>query len=350
MTTRCTVPAKLILSGEHAVLYGVPALSLAIDLPTRCTIEHLPTTDAQTTPLSFTANLTDFAQSKTLSAEQWLTRVDEIKHRFKLFKQGKLSIDQVLKTPFDLIWVTLDAFYQHHHLASGTWKIHIESDSLIGRGLGSSAAVIVSLLSALKTQHGLALSKQQLLSLSKEVETYQHGRSSGVDPATLIYAGLLKYRMDAEPVPLAQTSSLPLPAWLIDTGRPQSGTGECVEFVKRFTDDANLWGSFAQVEEQIEQAWSENNTAGLKEGIRMNQRLLKQVGVVPNSIDGFIQRLENDYDAAVKVCGAGAIYGASAGILLCLSDQDPTELCQQNHYRCYRIQSQSHGVQCETLN
>lgn len=349
MKTRCTVPAKLILSGEHAVLYGVPALSLAIDLPTTCTIERQPT-DSQVIPLSFTVNLTDFAQSQTFSGQQWLARVNGIKQRFNQFKQGKLTIDQVLETPFDLIWITLDAFHQQYRLNDGSWQLHIESRSLIGRGLGSSAAVIVGLLTALAKQHGLTLSKQQLLSLSQEVETYQHGRSSGVDPATLIYAGLVKYLMSTEPTPLSHISSLPLHAWLIDTGKPQSSTGECVEFVKRFADKSNLWKSFAKVEEQIEQAWSKNDTDALKEGIRMNQRLLTQIGVVPEPIDGFIQRLESDYDAAVKVCGAGAVRGTSAGVLLCLSDQDPTELCRQNHYHCYPIHPQSHGVQCETLN
>ncbi|NPA72727.1 MAG: hypothetical protein GXO35_07855, partial [Gammaproteobacteria bacterium] len=105
MKTRCSVPAKLILSGEHAVLYHCPALSMAIDLTTYCDCTYSPSaTD------SFTIELTDFHEKHNIPAALWLSMASEAEVRFELFKQNTGPIQAVLSKPIDLILVTLYHF------------------------------------------------------------------------------------------------------------------------------------------------------------------------------------------------------------------------------------------------
>jgi len=339
---KCTVPSKLILSGEHAVLYHCPALSMAIDLPTVCTLTQQTTSTPQ-----FNIHLKDFDLKQRFSFDEWQQQAQQIEHRFKQFENHALEIDAVLSSPFDLILISLWVFHQHKPIQAADWSLTIQSEAPIGRGLGSSAAVIVGLLSGLFKQHKLAESKSTILEQAKQIESYQHGRSSGLDPATLIYGGLLKYQINQ---PIKPLHSQPLTGWLIDTGSPDSHTGECVQTVKKqHQNDSQLWQDFKNTSFEIEQAWSDQNINQLQQAIQQNHQLLCKIGVVPRKVQQFIQKLDQELNAASKVCGAGSILGDKAGMVLCLSEQSPETLCRQNGYPFWPLQLQPLGVQCELV-
>lgn len=347
MKTYCSVPAKLILSGEHAVLYQCPALSMAIDLPTHCWTEQHP----HSTPMLH-IKLCDFAQNHTLSFTEYHQHAQEIEARYQLFLQKKSTIQTVLTQPVELILCTLFHFETHFKttppLNAKLWSFKIQSDTPIGRGLGSSAAVILSLLGSLIKHHALSVSKQELLTLATQIEARQHGNSSGIDPATLIYAGLLQYQMEQ---PIQPISSPPLfNAWLIDTGKPESSTGECVVAVQsQHQNNTALWQAFRNTTEAIATAIQTESGSDLHAGITENHRLLIQIGVVPTQIQTFITALHTQYQATAKICGAGTILGEHAGVILCLSQTNPTELCQSYGYHCRAITLQHQGLSCEFI-
>ncbi|MEA3405756.1 MAG: GHMP kinase [Pseudomonadota bacterium] len=339
-SVHCFAPSKLILSGEHAILYHCPALSMAIDLKTHCYLSQQPAESGR-----FTIQLQDFDLEKSFSFADWQQQSQQIEKRFQQFQQTQLAIDAVLTSPFDLILITLWLFNQQHPIQTEKWQIKIGSEVPIGRGLGSSAAVIVGLLAGLFKSHQLIASKESLLDLAKKIESYQHGASSGLDPATLIQGGLLKYQMDQ---PLQTLSTQPLSGWLIDTGAPLSHTGECVQAVKQHHQyNSELWREFKNTSFEIEQAWSNKNSVELKQAIQHNQNLLCQIGVVPKKVQAFIQQLDSALNAASKVCGAGSVLGDNAGMVLCLSEHSPVELCQQYGYDFWPLKLQPQGVQCE---
>lgn len=338
-SARSIAPSKLILTGEHAVLYHSPALSLAIDLPTYCTLIKTPSASAQ-----FTLTLYDFKLEKSLSFTQWRTQALQIEQRFQAFQAGKLMIDKVLNSPLDLIVICLWVFNQHHTITPADWRLTVQSEAPIGRGLGSSAAVIVTVLTGLLKLHKQPDSSQTLLSLAKQVESYQHGRSSGLDPATLIYGGLLKYQLDQ---PITPLPSHPINAWLIDTGAPKSHTGECVQAVKNHHQYNQLvWDKFKAASAEIEQAWLQQDTKQLKSAVKLNHSLLCEIGVVPEKVQKFIQQLDQTLNAASKVCGAGSVQGDNAGMVLCLSERAPTKLCQQFGYSFWPLKLHNQGVHC----
>lgn len=341
MPVHCSVPAKLILSGEHAVLYAAPALSLAIDLPTQCKLSFNPANQAK-----IEIHLIDYQQHQAWSFSQVWQQTEAIAARYHQFQQQRLSIRQVCQSPFDLVLLCLWQVNQLRPLASGNWRLEIQSSAWVGRGLGSSAAVIVSVLAALFKQQQLE-NTETLLQLAKTIESYQHGQSSGLDPSTILHGGLVRFQHGHA---LQHLPNHPYQAWLIDSGEPQSTTGECVAEVKsRFAQDNPIWRAFTECTEQLHQAWLQQNTQGLKQAIQTNQQLLLQIGVVPQKITTFIDALQQQ-NIAAKICGAGSISGDAAGVIMAFGSTDPSKLCHTWGYRCQPIHINQQGVQCvETL-
>ncbi len=342
MKTLCSVPAKLILSGEHAVLYQCPALSMAIDLPTYCECEYTPNT-----LFSVTVELVNFQQKHCFPYDLWQKIAIETESRYRLFEQQSGAIQAVLTKPIDLVLNTLFHFEELCPLKPGDWQFKIHSEAPIGRGMGSSAAVIISLLTSLITHHRFNLSDDGLLALARRIECRQHGQSSGIDPATLIYGGLLQYQSN---LPIQRINAQKLNAWLIDTGKPLSTTGQCVAQVKQhWANDKACWKSFKNVTQKLVQAWSEEDSLGFKRGIRKNQKLLFKLGVVPAKVQGFIDRLESQHHAAAKICGAGSVSGDNAGMVLCISETPPYTLCETYGYECRPLQLQTKGIECNVI-
>ncbi len=346
MKTLCSVPAKLILSGEHAVVYQCPALSMAINLTTQCQIDFDPELPAQ-----LTIELCDFNLTTTLSFKAYRQQARAIEQRYQQFKRTPktLNIQQVLTQPIDLILTTLYHAEAQCTMKTGHWHIRIQSQVPIGRGLGSSAAVILSLLGSFMRQHSQRLSSEQLLVLAKKIERRQHGNSSGIDPATLLYAGLLTYQINHPIQPMTIHSSF-LSAWLIDSGAPESSTGQCVMSVKQHHQhDNQLWQAFTNTTQHIALAIKQQKISDLKQYLNHNQTLLTQIGVVPPTIQSFITQLQTRYHAGAKLCGAGSLSGNHAGAILCFSEQAPFELCDTYGYTCQPITLQTQGLICETI-
>jgi len=342
-SVHCTAPAKLLLTGEHAVLNGIPALSLAINLHSHAQLQH----NSQA-PDSLFIELTDYQQQHEYPFPIWESLAIAAEARYQNFLDHHLAIHAVLKTPVDLVLLTFYHFHQLHPLKKGGWKLALHSDIWQGRGLGSSASVIMSLLSAINHAHGHPLSVVKIKKLAQMIESRQHGQSSGVDTSTVLLGGLIQYQLVGSVTKIDTLPQHPLKGYLIDTGKPDSSTGECVQQVQRqFPQNHPIWQQFAQVSQQVVQAWQIQSGRDLKVQVRKNQALLEQIGIVPSKVANFIAQLHQDPNTAAKVCGAGSIKGDHAGVLLCLSPKPPADLCEQWGYRWQKIKVAHNGVQCE---
>ena len=339
----CSAPAKIILSGEHSILYGCPALSLSIQLFSHCHVTYSPSEN-----LTFHLQLSDFQFSRTLNHLQFNHRAQQIEQRYQAFlnEGDQTTIEDVLTAKEDLLIVALSQFQQQvGKLKTGNWQIEISSDIPVGRGLGSSASVIISLLKALVQLHDNRLNTTQLLELAKAIESRQHGKSSGLDPITILHGGLIEYRRGKPPI---QHPPKPFKAWLIDTGQPSSSTGQAVTTVQqRFAHNQTIWQAFSDTTESLIEAWKKQDAPTLLQLIEQNQLLLQSIGVVPDKVASFITELKTQYSATAKVCGSGASHGDQAGVLLCVSDQEPDQLCKQYGYPYQPIQIDVEGAKCQ---
>lgn len=334
------VPSKLILCGEHSVLYGTPALSMATNLPTTCVIEQHPLEYLKQPQQSeFIIELPDLNLSCRYSFTQWRDEIQTIEKAYSAFNNPANTDKQpILTHPAQLVLLCMDRINRYQILEAGQWHIRIHSENWLGRGMGSSAAVILATLKAAAKLLPLHLKQEQLLQQATEIESYQHGRSSGLDPATLLAKTVIEFSIPREIHPLG-LKNLPLSAWLIDTGKPQSSTAACVAHVQRnFTSKHVIWPEFSTVVKQIKHAWQAHDIEQFTAGIRRNQELLNQIGVVPENVQQFINRLnQQETKACAKICGAGSVSGDAAGVVVYFATQPPTELCNEMGFKFHPL-------------
>jgi len=314
---KARAPAKLIVSGEHAVVYGNPALAIALD----CYAESM-ISNKQTTGIGF--QLVNIPYIKELSLQTLLTLKQRLQKDYGRFLQGKCSLSEVLTTPFELLQYTVMILLEQLRtpLRRGM-QIQNASYIPIGCGLGSSAASIMSTLLALQHFFKLSLTAAELLALAKESENLQHGRSSGVDLHMSLHGGFAYFTAGK----MASRASSRAPLYLVLTGTPLSNTGECVESVRHILTQGSLLKDFEAVTNYIDVAFQSNNIPAIEQGIHANHELLVALNVVPQRVQSFIKKL-NAIDAVAKVCGAGAVRGENAGALLVVS-QTPMALLKK---------------------
>lgn len=326
-------PGKIIFSGEHAVLYGAPALALAVN-------RHATVRATSSGDQSWKVSLPGLGERRLEGSE--LARVaDVVDQRYADFTSGKLPITEVLTHPTELILYALSMLIRDHGLRNPDGlHLALESSIPLGGGMGSSAAVILCALAAAGPALGIELSRDQLYPLALRAERIQHGQSSGLDPYVCLHGGLVRFR-HKEPTRLETPAGLRFT--LVFTGKPDSGTGECVESVRQHWGKHSIWGDFAGVTLAVEKALLGGSAGALKAAVRVNHRLLNSIGVVPAPVARFIREIEARNGAA-KVCGAGAVRGNAGGIVLVLVDGAIDDLVAQAGYTQMVVEPEPHGV------
>jgi mevalonate kinase len=330
---KAIAPGKLILSGEHSVVYGKPAVAMAIDRSVTATIEN--SMDGQ---IAF--DLPDIREKDSFT----LLALQDFKRRalnnYHLFLEGKLGIREVLRKPIDLFKFgfinVLDGL--HRSLDCGV-VIKLKSSIPVGSGMGSSAASVLSELRALGHYLRVDFKPEWYYEFSLGAEKLQHGYPSGVDSHISLYGGCVSFQEGS-------ITSVPLPRMvmsLVETGVPETTTGECVMQVKeRFRNDL-IWNDFEAVTNEVEKAIRENNEALIRSLIRENHRLLCRIGVVPQKVQQFIMEIEAAGGAA-KICGAGSVLGQNGGAVLVLSDAMPTALADKYRYKVSPVRGDPLGT------
>jgi mevalonate kinase len=328
-------PGKLILSGEHAVVYGHPALAMAVNRYAIATVthEHLP---------QFLLDLSDLAHHSRLSLKSLMQLKERIKHKYHRFIHGDFSIREVLQKPFELAQFALSMVADKFHLAipHGV-KIHLQSDIPIGCGMGSSAATILCVMQAVSDYLQLALSQEHLFQLALQAEHMQHGQSSGLDLRVALSGGCVF--VEAEQISKRPLPHLPL--YLIHTGTPEVSTGQCVTQAASHFQSSHMGEAFAATTRAMDKALSTDSRLDFVAAIRENHQLLMRIGVVPATVSQLIARIEA-IDGAAKICGAGAVRGEQAGAVLAIIEDQAAlmALCKEFHYSCTSIRGEARGL------
>ncbi len=328
-------PGKLILSGEHAVVHGQPALAMAVNRYAVATVARGSFPDVS-------LHLSDLSHSSHLSLQDLVSIKNKLKRKYQRFIRGEYHIRDVLRKPFELVQAALGimAGTQNVTLPNGM-KIQVTSDIPIGSGMGSSAASILCVMKAASLHLEIPVSSEILYQMALEAENLQHGNSSGLDLRVSLHGGCIYVKGQ-------QIEARPVPAFtlhLVHTGVPLSSTGECVNQVAKHFASSTLAAEFGSVTDAMDAALQQQSWSAMQATVRDNHQLLTQIGVVPERVQQFIAEVETAGGTA-KICGAGAVSGDHAGIVMVLiEDADHlANLCKQYHYSLIPVQGESRGV------
>ncbi|MBI4066965.1 hypothetical protein HY407_01175 [Candidatus Gottesmanbacteria bacterium] len=300
-----SAPGKVILMGEHSVVYGKPALVAAIDKRLYVTIEP--------------------------SLQFELGSEDHIEHILSLFQK---TFNKDIKN----------------------LKISLKSEIPEGKHIGSSAALAVALIGALMRHILKIWDPLKINELAYKAEKKTHSNPSGADNTASCFGGLVWYRKEFEflksiwKLPIA---SYKIPQFvLIDTGKPRESTAQMVRFV------AQLYGKkpkyleeiFTNQEIQTKRlliSLKEANLNDLKKTIMIGERNLEKIGVVSNSSKLLIRKIEK-IGGAAKICGGGGKTGPTGIILAYHEDISKLiNLAQKNHLPAFITKLGEEGVRVE---
>lgn len=273
-------PGKLILGGEHAVVYGKRALVTSIGL--RLYMQLI------------------------VNAEKMNQQSIDIHFQDTNRKE---TIDIELVNESYPIEIQAIVFIYKHFQINRSAQLTIRSDIPIGAGLGSSAAFSVCLVGCFYLWQNEKIDPDEINQLAYQVECLFHGTPSGIDNTistygqSLVYSRQLRQHMEFHLKNLA----------IIDTGIPKS-TKRMVELVRLFVE-ANRDEAEAilnEIEKCVETMIA--HPEEMKDTFRRNQDLLKQLGVSNDAIDHILAKL-TEQNLSGKITGAGG-----GGCLIALID------------------------------
>ncbi len=272
--TSASAPGKIILFGEHAVVYGRPALAVPVT-QVRARVE---VSDSARSGIWLDAPEVNLqAELKELPSEHPLAAVIH-----NLF--------------FDL---GLDPF--------PSLNIRITSTIPVAAGLGSGAAVSVALVRALSMHLNHPMTEEQVSAFAYEIEQLHHGTPSGIDNTVVTYARPVYFVKD-RPIEILRVARA-FTILIGDTGIP-APTRESVGEVRRLWEaDRQRWETlFDRVGEIARQARrAVESGTGQQLGPLMNENhaLLQQMTVSSPALDRLVEAALQAGAEGAKLSGGG---------------------------------------------
>lgn len=282
MRVRASAPGKVILFGEHSVVYRGPAVVLAIDR--RVEVSAEPRNDTKiciTTP--------DIGISGYYEGQRY--------YPVSGGETGSQHLRPILaacRSVMDLL-----------QIESGL-DLRVNSDLPMAVGLGSSAALSVAVVAALDAVWDGKLSVERIVELSMPSERIVHGTPSGIDNTIAAFGGGLVYELPRRVERLPDLDEVPLV--LGNTGVRRS-TGKLVAWVKNFKERNSsvekVIDAIAYVAEQGRDALLEADMKRVGELMSMNHGLLWALGVSTPDLDRLVSSSLRAGAYGAKLTGAG---------------------------------------------
>ena len=316
-----TAPGKLILMGEHAAVYGRPALVAAVAPRTRVEVAgskagvlvHLPDLNQELE--------SDWIELRRIAVEA--------RERWQSFAKNPTSEGfQALRDPdpAHLVRLALGELAVEAGRDLPPVEVKVKSDLPIGSGFGSSAAVSVGLVGGLLCFLEGEANPSRVDRIALEVERRQHGMPSGVDHRTVLHGGVVwaergpDNELRTEPVDGGQRLGSSIR--VLHTGQPAETTGDVVAAVRQrgLEDPIGFEKLLDRMEASVRdfRRWLLEDSASMDPAIasiREYEACLEAMGVVPTPVQQAIREVEA-LGGAAKISGAGALSGETAGCLL----------------------------------
>jgi len=321
--TVVSAPGKVILMGEHAAVYGHPAVVAAIDLRLKVTAtdrtDNLVSIDLPTLGHTGTVPWDDVIEMTNRARSHWE----------RCFGEESTGETWRAETgpPDRLVRLALgETLHRCPDVSRRGVTINVSSKLPLGSGFGSSAALAAGVSGAYLRLQGRKADPVIVHDVSQEVERRQHGTPSGVDHNAVIRGGLLwAHRDDGGNLllePIQSRSPLLSCLRIFHSGNPAESTGVLVAAVR---DRVHRTGRrLKRTLDRIDTATRDLRALLLRQDgeptrlidvIRTAEAALEELGVVPEPIRRIIRKIE-EAGGAAKISGAGALSGDGGGSIL----------------------------------
>lgn len=274
---------KIILLGEHAVVYGSHAIAAPIPLAVRAKVE-------------------DGDDGVHLIVPRW--GLDE---RLQRGGHHRYSIYRAL----DIILQDLD-------LDHADLRIEIYPRVPRAMGLGASAAIAVAIIRALAAHFNLKLSETEISNLAYRSEKVVHGTPSEIDNTVATFAKSILFKKGEPPLVKEINAVKPIPV-VIGISGVESLTAKMVAKVRRAREkNKSLYDTIFQdidrLTLQAAEAVQSNDLETLGELMNINQGLLNALQVSTPVLEKLIEIARRHGALGAKLTGGG---GGGAVIAVC---------------------------------
>ena len=310
MESKASAPGKVILFGEHFVVYGVKAILCSINKRVTVTAEKI--SDKKIVINSEIGNLI-LEPNKSIS---------EINSPLKPFYYLG---NKVIKNQDTGI------------------QIKIDSEIPLGVGLGSSSACCVAGAAAIFKLFG-DISKEEILELAIEAERTIFENTSGADCTVCVYGGIMEYDKKQGFKKIEDEPNFQL---VIANSNIEHSTESMVSEVKAFTiknkeEFSKLLNQELELVEDVLKLLKENNTIELGEKINQNQEYLETIGISNNQLREMIE-IGQKTSFGAKITGSGG-----GGCIFAITDEsnleDTLKEFRDNNFECFSVEIDFEGL------
>jgi mevalonate kinase len=324
-----SAPGKVYLFGEHAVVYGEPAVPCAIERRATVRVEERDddglrvhaedlTLDGYTVEYDSDANATpdvDVAPGLVEAGVGYLDGAAE---------QARAVADR----------------------PDAGFEITVESSIPLGAGLGSSAAVVVAGIDAATRELGVELSAREIADRAYQVEyEVQEGQASRADTFCSAVGGAVRVEGDD----CRAIDDVPNLPFVIGYDGGEGDTGKLVAGVRSLREEydfaADTVETIGDLVRQGEDALQAGDVAELGRLMDFNHGLLEALGVSSRSLDEMVWAARESDAYGAKLTGAGG-----GGCIVALDDTEEAQTALKYTPGCeqtFRAELDTEGVRVE---
>ena len=310
MKSIASAPGKVILFGEHFVVYGVKAILCSIN------------------------------KRVTVTAEKTSERKISINSKI-----GKLELEP--DKPISEINSPLKPFYYLANKSienkdSGI-RIHIDSEIPLGAGLGSSSACCVAGAAAIFKLFG-NISREEVLKLAIEAERTIFENTSGADCTVCTYGGIMEYDKNKGFKKIEYEPNFQL---VIINSNIEHSTQSMVSKVKEFENKnteefSRLSDLESKLVEDVLKLVKENKIQEIGQKMNQNQKYLENIGISNKELTKMI-RIGQESSFGAKITGSGG--GGCIFVLTNESNlQNILKKFKDNNYECFSTKIDFKGL------
>jgi mevalonate kinase len=310
LKSKASAPGKVILFGEHFVVYGVRAILCAINKRITVTAEKI-----EGGKISIKSNIGNLE-----------------------LETGKLISE--INSPLKPFYYLADKMLKNENTGI---EIIVESDIPLGVGLGSSSACCVAGAAAISRLFK-KISKEEILALAIEAEKTIFENTSGADCTVCTYGGIMDYDKENG---FHKIESEPNFHLVIANSSIEHSTESVVKDVRKFKENdesgfSSLCKKESKLVEDVLELLKENDIKKLGTKVKENQEYLETIGISNEKLREMIKIGQTESFGA-KITGAGG-----GGCIYALTDESNLEQTinqfKNKNYDCFSVKIDFKGL------